>query len=151
MKLNKLRLCLLLALVLLIGGCATIPPPPFYPGIPPEGQALIYFYRPAIFAASHYGPKVLDNSLYVFDLGNGKYIQYFLNPGKHEFRTDTIGIDEPLTFEIKQGEVYFLRCEFKRGTFTVTWMISRLYPEQALEEIKYCDEQIKRYTNPLYK
>lgn len=151
MKVKKLRLCLLLALILLIGGCATTPPPPFYPSTPPEGQALIYFYWPAIFLGSHYGPKVLDNNLCVFNLGNGKYIQYFLNPGRHEFRTDTIAIDEPLTFEIKQGEVYFLRCEFKRGAFIGTWLITRKYPEQALEEIKFCDEQIRRHTYPLYE
>ena len=142
MKVNKLQFGLLLALVLLISGCATTPKtaPPFNPSTPPEGRVIVYFYRPAEFVAGGVAPKVFDNNNYVFALANGKYVEYVTNPGRHEFKTDTISIDEPLTFEIKQGEVYFLRCDFKPGTFIGTWLLTRKYPEQALEEIKFCKD-----------
>ena len=112
---------------------------PFNVSAPPEGRAIVYFYRPSKrkFSTSL---KVLDNDLYVFNLVNGKYIEYVVNPGKHEFRTDSSAIDEPLTFKIEQGEIHFLRLDLKTGTWQGTWMFSRPDSKQALEEIKYCDE-----------
>ncbi len=150
MKVKILCLCLLLSLVLFISGCVTTPMTgtPFKARIP-QYDAIVYFYRPARMMSLSI-PRVLDNDLYVFNLANGKYIEYVVNPGKHEFRTDTTIIDEPLTFVIKQGEVYFLRMDFRRGMFMSRWLFTRIYPEQALEEIKYCNEQKRRYIKPSY-
>jgi len=149
MKVKILCLCLLLSLVLFICGCAkTLKTGSPFKVRTPTYDAIVYFYRPAMFSASLASPRVLDNGLYVFDLVNGKYIEYVVNPGKHEFRTDTLNIDEPLTFEIKLGEVYFLRMDFRRGAFMCRWLFTRVYPEQALEEIRYCDKQKRRYIKP---
>jgi len=121
---------------------------PFKVSAPPEGGAIVYFYRPARRGGWIISPKVLDNDLYVFNLVNGKYIEYVVNPGKHEFRTDTFNIDEPLTFKIEQGETHFLRLDLKPGKWQSTWMFSRPDPKQVLEEIQNCDEQKRRYIKP---
>ena len=142
MKVKKLHLCLLLTLVLLICGCATTPKtaPPFNASTPPEGAAIVYFYRPSEWVAGALAPKVFDNNQYVFALANGKYVEHVTIPGRHEFKTDTMNIDEPVAFEIKAGETYYIRLDFKTGAFVGTWLFTRKYPEQALEEIKYCNE-----------
>jgi len=142
MKVKILCLCLLLALALLICGCATTTKivPPFNASTPPEGRAIVYFYRPAEFVASMVAPKVFDNNNYVFALANGKYVEYVTNPGRHEFKTDTMNIDEPVSFAIKPDETHYLRLDYKMGTFIGTWLLTRKYPEQALEEIKFCKD-----------
>lgn len=125
----------------------------------PEGRAIVYFYRPARLMGCISSPKVLDNDLYVFNLVNGKYIEYVVNPGKHEFRWapgsigEAVNIDKPLTFEIKQGETHFLRLEpiKNRGEWLSKWRLSRPDPKQALEEIQNCNEQKSRKLKPSYK
>ena len=125
---------------------------PFKVSAPPEGRAIVYFYRPARQYGWVISPKVLDNDLYVFNLANGKYIEYVVNPGKHEFRTDTPHIDEPLTFKIEQGETHFLRLDLiKPGGWKSTYMFSRPDPKQVLQEIQNCDEQKSRKLKPSYK
>lgn len=124
---------------------------PFKVSAPPEGGAIVYFYRPARRGGWISSPKVLDNGLYVFNLANDKYIEYVVNPGKHEFRTDTLNIDEPLTFKIEQGETHFLRLDLKPGGWKSTWMFSRPDPKQVLQEIQNCDEQKSRKLKPSYK
>ena len=114
---------------------------PFKVSAPLEGEAIVYFYRPSERFGGVVTPTILDNDLYVINLDNGKYIEYVVNPGKHEFRTDTLNIDEPLTFKIEQGETHFLRLNLKRGTWQSTWMFSRPDPKQALKEIQNCNEQ----------
>jgi len=125
---------------------------PFKVSAPPEGRAIVYFYRPARQYGWVISPKVLDNDLYVFNLANGKYIEYVVNPGKHEFRTDTPHIDEPLTFKIDQGETHFLRLDLiKPGGWKSTYMFSRPDPKQVLQEIQNCDEQKSRKLKHSYK
>ena len=126
MEVKKLRLCLLLALVLFICGCATIHKtvPSFIAGSPPEDGAIVYFYRPSKSAASAVTPKVLHNKdLYNFELANGKYIEHVVNPGKHEFKIVSLNpkkqtasgfklnmyMSEPVAFEFKSGETHFIK------------------------------------------
>jgi len=154
MKVKILRLCLLLALVLFIGGCARTQKtvPPFIANAPHEGGAIVYFYRPSKTAASTVTTEVRDNDRYVSELANGKFVEYVVNPGKHSFKMFAIDIgelkdskiklkmyiSEPLVFEIKAGETHFIRMDYK--AFTGIWVLTRKSPKRALEEIKYCNE-----------
>ena len=95
--------------------------------------------------------KILENENYVFDMGPEKYLEYFVYPGQFQYRakTGTMSglISDPLDIEIKAGETHYLRFDFIRGVFTSRSRFTRVYSEQALEEIKYCEEQVERYIN----
>jgi len=108
-----------------------------------EDEAVVYFYRPKEWVAGGLSPTVLDNGLIVSKLSNGGYFRYNVNPGKHQFFTDSMYIDKPLILEVKQGENHFVRLDFKSGAFTGTWMLNRVFPDQGLEEISKCKKQIQ--------
>ena len=108
MRASILRLCLFSVVTIIAYGCATTPKevPPFSPNTPPEGKAIIYFYRPEY--AGRYPYKILENENYVFDMKPGKYLEYFVYPGQFQYRakTGTMSglISDPLDIEIKAGE-----------------------------------------------
>jgi len=81
-------------------------------------------------------------------MGSEKYLEYIVSPGKFQFRAKTgfmSGvISEPLEMEIKAGEAHFLRFDCIKGVFTSRLKFTRVFDEQALEEIKYCEEQVDR-------
>jgi len=154
MRQKYLRLYLFLTLALFIWGCASTPVTvsEFYPITPPDGKAVIYIYRPYVLTGAAYIPKVLDNEKYVTNLGLNKYVTHVVSPGNYIFRTDSMMIDEPLKIEIRAGEIHYLKLDAISGVFNHRFKFTRVFPEQAVEEIKFCEIQARRivvYSNEL--
>lgn len=105
---------------------------------PPADQALIYFYRPKRYVASAVIPLVIENKNPVFRLQNGQFIAHTVSPGTYEYHTDTINIDRIFRIEVESGEIYYVRLDIQQGVWTGSWVFSRIFPEQALPELRAC-------------
>jgi hypothetical protein len=138
---GKIKIVMLISL-LFLNACAATGPQFTKAIYANEDEAVVYFYRPKEWVARALSPTITDNGSIVSKLSNGGYYRYRVNPGKHHFFTDSIFIDKPLIFKIKQGETYFVRLDFKKGRFTGTWLLNRVFPEQGIEEINKCKKQI---------
>lgn len=107
----------------------------------PESSAeksTIVFYRPAQFQAGARNVMLVDNKKQIKRIQSGQYIIHRTNPGKHEFRTDTMEIDKSVTFETEPGKIYYVRLDLAVGLWTGSWILSRIYEDQALEQLKKC-------------
>ena len=147
MKANNTKLCVFFVIVFFLHGCASTPQKisSFNPSVPPEGKSIVYIYRPPHWQVKSEIPSILDNEHFVINLANGKYVEYVSDAGRHEFRTDTTIIDEPVTLLITAGETYYLRLKFREGDwpntmFTSKWIITRIHPVQAVNEIQLCEK-----------
>ena len=118
---------------------------PFDPSYPPNNRAIIYCYYP--YMGAWIGDKwiIYDNDELAFSVQDGEYVEYLVEPGKHVFRTKTIFIDEPLHINIEPGEIHYFQLEWQQEGLTGRHIINRMYPEQAIEELKFCRKiEIKR-------
>ena len=142
MRTNLSWFCLFVLFISFIAGCASAPTP-FTPQLPPEGKAIVYFYYPKGKQLIRYHENIYDNDRHVFILVDGTYVEHIVDPGIHAFRVKSaMFIDEPITFEIKPGEIYYLKLSYSpefivtgRHTFDI------IYPDQALEDLKYCKKR----------
>lgn len=139
---KNMRFLLVVVTLLLLNACSASGPK-FTQVDPSDTDKFnVYFYRPQEWVASAISPTIIDNGSAISELSNGGYFKYYAPPGSHRFYTDSMYIDKPLTIEIKKGETYFFRLDFKSGVWTGTWMLNRVYADQALEELKTCNRQM---------
>lgn len=126
------------AFTFLLGGCAATGNSFVSTAAAPNDKSVIIFYRPKMYAGSAVDFTIVDNGKQVMDIQNGQYIKYVTDPGMHRLHTDTMVIDKPLTLDLKAGETYFIRTGLKKGMWTDTWYLTRVYEQEAVEELRMC-------------
>lgn len=101
-------------------------------------KSTIVFYRPSQFQAGARRVMLVDNGKQIQRIQSGQYIIYKTNAGEHEFRTDTMEIDKAITLKTEPGKIYYIRLDIAVGAWTGSWILSRIYEDQALEQLKKC-------------
>lgn len=104
----------------------------------PSDKASVYFYRPKAFSGGGVSVALVDNGKNFASLQNGQFIQKLFNPGQHKFHTDTAAIDKEVNLDLKAGETYFVRTGIRMGMWVGTWYLTRVFPQEALAELKIC-------------
>lgn len=104
----------------------------------PVTEGAVYFYRPDNFIGSAGSPDIVDNEVAVTSIQNGQFIKYLTKPGHHKFYIKTIQFNKPVNLDIEAGKNYFLRTSIRKGMWAVTWDLTRIYDEDAIEEMKAC-------------
>ncbi len=104
----------------------------------PSNKGAIYFYRPKAFTGGGVSVMVNDNKKPLFRLKNGQFRRHLVNPGKHHLNTDTMVIDKGIELDIEAGKTYYLKLGIRQGMWTSTWSLSRVFPKEALGEMKSC-------------
>lgn len=125
--------------VLLMTGCATSGSAFVSVEAAPADKSAIYFYRRSMFTGAAVSIKLLDNGREVQRIQNGQFIRYLAPSGKHKFRTNVTGShDEGVELDVEAGKTYFIRIGFRNADWIGlgTWYLTRLYPEEAIGELK---------------
>lgn len=140
-KLLMLPVMAVLAAMLLLTGCASVPMAPAPQDMalkafekPPEGKAGIYIYRDSIFGAA------LKKRLYLNDkyLGQSAMKTYFyqqVNPGEYTIRTQSEFGDNSLKISVKEGLNYFVRQYIKWGVFVGGANVKLMTEEKGREGV----------------
>ena len=76
-------------------------------GTPPQGKALIVFFRPSKFVGGGVGFKVREGEKVLGKLRNGKYFTSAVEPGAHTYVVHSEAKDV-LNLEVEAGETYFV-------------------------------------------
>ena len=135
---NRLVLLMLLLATAYLSGCAASGNHFTQPAAAPADKAAIYFYRPKEFAGSALNIAVMDNGSKITSLVNGQFTRVETSAGKHRFNTDTMAIDKPTDMETEAGKIYYVRLGLRMGAWTSTWYLSRVFDEEALDELAKC-------------
>ena len=96
-------------------------------------------YRVKQYKGSGVASPFFDNGQEVGSLNAGGYITLQVEPGAHQFRTDVLAVDEPLTLEIVEGNTYYLEI-FVEGLWRMVFNTVLVPKEQAvikLQEMRY--------------
>ncbi len=125
-------------LACILSGCSAGGSPFLMPDKATQGKALVYFFRPSAFVGNMASPTLVDNGKEIGDIENGQFVKYEALPGKHKFHTDTMIIDKETEFDLVAGETYYIRAALQQGFWTSTWQLTRIFPEEALQEMKSC-------------
>ena len=104
----------------------------------PPDMGVVYFYRPKAYTGAAASLMLVDNGEQISRIKNGQFIRYLAVPGHHKFHTDTMAIDKAVEFDVEPGETYFVRTGVRQGMWVGTWYLSRVFPDEALEELKVC-------------
>jgi hypothetical protein len=129
---------LLLASLFVLSGCAASGSSFSAADPAPADKGIVYFYRPAALTGGGLNIMLVDNGAQISRIQNGQFIKYFAAPGKHTFHTDTVAIDKAVEFDVEAGETYFVRIGLRQGMWAGTWSLSRVFPGEALAELKTC-------------
>lgn len=135
---HRLAALLILFSTFLIGGCAATGNSFVSAKPAPNEKSVIIFYRPKMHMGSALDLTIVDNGKQIMDIQNGQFIRYVADPGNHRFHTDTMAIDKPLTVNLEAGKTYYVRTGLRQGMWTGTWYLSRVYEEEAIQELREC-------------
>lgn len=106
------------------------------PAVEPEpGKALVYVYRVNQYKGSGVASPFFDNGEEVGSLNVDGYITLQVDPGPHQFRTDTLAVDEPLTIDVAEGKTYYLEI-FVEGLWRMVFNTVLVPEEKALIKIQ---------------
>jgi hypothetical protein len=83
-------------------------------GAPPEGKALVVFFRPSKFIGAAIGFKVRENEVELGKLKNGSYFVLVVEPGEHTYVVHSEAKDVT-RIEAEAGETYFLAGSVSMG------------------------------------
>jgi hypothetical protein len=123
----------------LLAGCAATGAKFSSPEAGPAGKGIVYFYRPYEVMGAGVALSITDNNEHVVNLRAGQYVKYVVDPGKHTFEvTETIADVKPVDISVQQGETYYVRWGIRSGFFVNTLYLTRVYPEEAIPELKEC-------------
>ena len=133
-----MKIWLLLASLFVLAGCAATGNSFSAADPAPTNSGVVYFYRPAAFTGGALNIMLVDNGVHISRIQNGQFIKHLAIPGKHTFHTDTMAIDKTVEFDVQVGETYFVRVGLRQGMWAGTWYLSRVFPNEALPELKAC-------------
>ncbi len=135
---KSIKSLLLLAAIILLPGCETTERL-FNPVEPaPADMGVVNFYRPGETAGGNLNIMLYDNGADISRLQNGQAVKYLATPGEHRFYTDTIEIDRAMVLDVVAGQTYYVKLGLRQGMASGTWALSRVFADEALEEIKSC-------------
>jgi hypothetical protein len=77
-------------------------------GAPPEGKGQVVFFRPSVFAGGARSIGVREGAAELFDLPNGRYFVYAVEPGTHEYNAGERG--EAVRIEVEAGGTYYVQA-----------------------------------------
>lgn len=105
----------------------------------PEGQAMLYIYRPWAFTGGGVSfPIVINDKRISPELSNQSYLMHSTQPGIKRIHTDTTAIDRVLEFTAEPNQTYFIGLSVK-NYFMVFAQVPYLVDEKlALKEMKKC-------------
>lgn len=164
------RLLIAVFVTLFFSGCAPLPlyipairdmnKPVYSPAPkPPEGKALVYFYREDSMAFGARDAYLYVNEKNIFDLSTNQYSYIYITPGTYEisqkwaFDISTKIIKQPLI--ARNGETYYFRvrttASSNGNTMTFWWDLKEIQQETAETEIKSLKfkQQNEKITNNL--
>jgi Protein of unknown function (DUF2846) len=79
----------------------------------PKGKALVYIYRPTMWAAL-LSYDIFVNGNYLIKLPANSYFPYFANPGKNVFFAET-EVKKQVALNAEAGKTYYLLCSVTPG------------------------------------
>ncbi len=126
------------AFVVLLNGCSATGASFMAAGSAPTDKGAIYFYRPKAFTGGAVSINLVDNGIKFSTIQNGQYIRYLASPGAHKFHTSTSAIDKEINLNIEAGKTYYVRTGIRQGMWIGTWFLTRVFPEEALAELRSC-------------
>ena len=136
--LKYLKLSFLVITLIILTGCAATGNPFTSAPEAKEDKAIVVFYRPKQHQGSAVSIQLQDNDKDIGLLQNGQFIIYETEPGKHEFRTNTAAIDKAVTLEVEGGKTYYFATSIRVGFWVGSWVLTRVFDDQAIEELKVC-------------
>ena len=110
----------------------------------PDDMGVVYFYRPKAFVGGGNSLMLVDNGKQISRIKNGHFIRYLATPGQHKFHTNTIAIDKAVAFNVEAGKNYYIRTGLRQGMWVGTWYLSRVFEDEAIEELKTCCKSGKK-------
>ncbi len=137
---NSKYLIYAILIVLLTGGCASVPTQDtkVYPE-PRDDKGLVYFFREGKFAGSAISYKIRSDEKIIGAIKNGSYFFYWAEPGTHTFTAKTEA-KVSRTLEIEGGETYYIKCGVEMGVFAgrpSMTIVNEQEGKSLLPELKY--------------
>jgi len=132
-----LIITMLVAGILVVGGCASVEPAYQKVDNIPDNVGLVYIYRPNSDTGGDisYDIKVGDTT--ITTLYAGGYYPYFCRPAKVEFWAKTES-KSAVTLDIKAGQTYYIKGAVGIGSFAGQPYLAVVAPELAEKEIVEC-------------
>lgn len=141
MRTHFRNLSILLISVIIFSGCATVSGARFASNKNIEpGKAQLIFYRPDEFIGSNVNLTISEGEEELFKISNGQFVIYLTEPSVKTYTPSTfiLGTSKPIKLDIKEGETYYFRLGIRTHFSTNTTYLSRVYEDEALEELKTC-------------
>jgi len=136
---HGIRFFVLLAVTCALPGCFSASGPRFADiEVGPPDQAVVYFYRQKRFQASGATAMVTEDGKHLFRIKNGEFVRHLVEPGVHQFSTDTMHIDEGTELSVERGEVYFVEILIRTGAWVGRWVAVSRPEEEALPVMMRC-------------
>ncbi|NKB76734.1 MAG: hypothetical protein GKR96_06705 [Gammaproteobacteria bacterium] len=137
MKNLKVVIIILIS-TLFLGGCAATGKHFSELEAVPTEQSVVYFYRPYNYQGGGLRLIVLDNEEEALKLKNAQYVRYVTAPGPHNFEPGNAGKKKGVDINLEPNESYFIRAGLRTGLWSGTWELTRVYEDDAVEEMKAC-------------
>lgn len=127
----------LTALMVVLGGCAGPSGPSFSDQAPPEGQAIVYVFRPARMGASLTDFKLWAGGRHYASLENGSFAPFYTEPGpvvlKATAKANMLNFGpglllmktKELPLSVSPGETYFVNLDVGGFGFPKLNQVSR--------------------------
>jgi len=136
---GRIALCVLLAGVVVVQGCAS--GPKFEPVVEiPADKGLVYLYRSSSGIGCGVVPPLKANGQTICSLHVSGYYPYFASPGEVEFEAATEA-KSAVTVDVKAQETYFVKQTINIGFFIGRPHLMVVPNETGLSEIKGCRKE----------
>lgn len=122
----------------------------FQPPISPQ-KAVVYLYRLKEGMEPGYPIGISADKFFLGSLPFNSYVRYEVASGEVEFSTKfLLGYTESVTLDTEANATYFLKVEMRAGGFLINHaIITRIFPEEAIQEIRYCRQVLAKNKNTL--
>ena len=104
----------------------------------PDGQALVYFYRPYAYAGSANPVTIMTVDGPIVDLASGGYFPYFTKANSVKFWAVYAFTSNPVTFDAVEGQTYYVKTTLVKGWVNNKWVMELVRPGTAKDEIVKC-------------
>ena len=130
---------LLVILCFIVSGCAAKGAQFSKLSVVPEGESVIYVYRPwAMIAAGANFEIVINGKRISPRLSNQSYLMYVTPPGSYKIHTNTMNIDRVLNINTAKNKSYFVSISIKHYFAAVAQIPSLVDTSLAIKEMKKC-------------
>ena len=107
--------------------------------IDPEKSRII-FYRPYEFMGNAIILSIKEDEKDILKIQNGQFISYLTKPSVKTYSSSKLilGDNNRIKLELKPNETYYVRVAVRNRAFSNTVYLSRVYEDEALEDLKSC-------------